>query len=439
MRPLTFYNIEVLMRRFCWVRLLPVLLLAAVSQAAPPKELKWLNNYDLATSLAHKEDKVILAYFSGSDWDPWCQKLDNEVLSTPMFREWARQNVIPLQIDFPRERQLASTVRAQNEKLKTRYSVSKVPTFIFFDSYGQPFARAGYDDLRLREEEHKGEPRAAIEYLNGVLKTRPKEEKLVRQPEFATAYRFAKDHYQTLVLLITHAAPERVVSDTEELLKNQRLIKFLNRSVVFAEVNWPDASDLSPNAEAFRGFAARHKLSQMPIQLVIWERPDNVLSRMSALDVNHVDELIAHIQKFLPHIDYTSGWLTDFAKAQTIAAQQQRYIFLAFTSMDSGEWSKKMDDEIFQSEQFKTYARKNLVLVRVDFPTASTQPAAVATQNKTLAEMYNVRGYPTVIVLNPLSQRVVDARYMKGGPTVFLSELGAVIEKDRDRRASLKD
>ena len=427
------------MRRYCWGLLLPTLLLLVLLGAAPAKEVKWLNNYDLAASLAHKEDKVILAYFSGSDWDPWCQKLEKDVLSTEIFRQWVEQNVIPLQLDFPRERRLASSVRAQNDKLKTRYSVSKVPTFIFFDSYGQPFARAGYDDVRLRDEEHKGEPRAAIEYLTSVLKTRPKEEKLTRQPDFATAYKYAKDHYQTLVLLITHGAAERVIADKDELLKNQRFIKFLNRSVVFAEVSWPGEGDVSASADAFRGFAARHKLSQAPVQLVIWERPDNVLSRMTVLDVNHVDELIGQIQKFLPHIDYTSGWLTDFAKAQTVAAQQGRFIFLAFTSMDSGEWSKKMDDEIFQSEQFKAYARKNLVLVRVDFPTTTTQPAGVATQNKTLAEMYNVRGYPTVIVLNPLSQRVVDARYMKGGPTVFLSELDAVVQTDRDRRASLKD
>lgn len=427
------------MRRFGWGMLLASVLLPGLLGAAPAKEVKWLNNYDLAASQAHKEDKVILAYFSGSDWDPWCQKLEKDVLGTEMFRQWVEQNVIPLQLDFPRERRLASSIRSQNEKLKTRYSVAKVPTFIFFDSYGQPFARAGYDDLRLRDEEHKGEPKAAIDYLTAVLKTRPKAEKLARQPDFATAYKFAKDHYQTLVLLITHGAAPRILADKDELLQNQRFIKFLNRNVVFAEVNWPAEGDVSPQADAFRGFAARHKLSQAPIQLVVWERPDEVLSRITVLDVNHVDELVGQIQKFLPHVDYTSGWLTDFAKAQTVAAQQGRYIFLAFTSMDSGEWSRKMDDEIFQSEQFKAYARKNLVLMRVDFPTATTQAADLAAQNKTLAEMYNVRGYPTVIVLNPLSQRVVDARYMKGGPSVFLSELDAVVQSDRDRRASLKD
>lgn len=426
------------MRRSRWF-VLAILILSPLAAAARAKELKWLNNYDQAISLAHKENRIIVVYFSGSDWDPWCQKLDAEVLNTELFREWAQQNVIPLQVDFPRGKHLASGIHAQNEKLKTRFSVSKVPTFVFLDPFGQPFARAGYDDVKLHEEEHKGEPRGAIEFLTGVLKLRPKDVRLARQPDFATAYKFAKDHYQTLVLLITHGAPERIVQDKDQLLENQRFIKFLNRSVVFADFAWPSDGDVSPAAEAFREFATRHKLTAAPIQLLIWERPDNLLSRMTVLDVNHVDELIARVQKFLPHIDYTSGWLADFDKAQTIAAQQGRYIFMAFTSMDTGEWSKKMDDEIFKSEDFKAYARKNLVLLRAEFPTAATQPAAVAQQNKTLAEMYNVRGYPTVIVLNPLTQRVVDARYMKGGPAVFLSELDAVIQKDKDRRASLKD
>src|SRR5205807_1801506 len=209
------------MRRFCWVVLIPLLLFAAPSWGVPAKELKWLNNYDQALSLAHKENKVIMAYFSGSDWDPWCQKLDAEVLTTEPFRDWAQQNVIPLQIDFPRGKHLASTVHAQNQKLKTKLSVSKVPTFIFLDQYGQPFARAGYDDVKLHEEEHKGEPKAAIEFLSAVIKRRPKDVKLVRQPDFATAYKYAHDHYQTLVLLITHDAPPRVIQDKDQLLENQ--------------------------------------------------------------------------------------------------------------------------------------------------------------------------------------------------------------------------
>src|SRR5947209_1238030 len=99
-----------MMRRSCWAVLLTILMVPALAAGAPAKELKWLNNYDQALSLAHKESRVILVYFSGSDWDPWCQKLDAEVLGTEMFRDWADQNVIPLRIDFPRGKRLASSV-----------------------------------------------------------------------------------------------------------------------------------------------------------------------------------------------------------------------------------------------------------------------------------------------------------------------------------------
>src|SRR5258708_3080563 len=74
------------------------------ASAAPPlKATDWLISFDRAMSEARKQDRIVLAYFSGSDWDPWCQKLDEEVFNTSAFREWATQHLILLRIDFPRE------------------------------------------------------------------------------------------------------------------------------------------------------------------------------------------------------------------------------------------------------------------------------------------------------------------------------------------------
>src|SRR5579884_3497524 len=151
---------------------LSILLLTGSLRAATGKGAEWTPNFDRALADARRQDRVILAYFSGSDWDPWSQKLEKDVLDTPFFRQWAMDHVVLLKIDFPRNRQLSSTTRAQNQKLKTQYNIAKVPTFVFLDPFGQPFARAGYDDLRLRDEEHTGEPKAAIAFLEGVLKTR---------------------------------------------------------------------------------------------------------------------------------------------------------------------------------------------------------------------------------------------------------------------------
>ena len=422
-------------------------LLLALSAAAAPepavkkiKPTKWLNNYQAAVIHSRQQDKVILMYFSGSDWDAWSQKLDQDVLNTAMFQNWAEKNVILLQVDFPRYKHLSGSIGQQNERLKQKFSVSRTATVVFVDPFNQPFARAGYDELCLRDQEKKDEPKQAIAFLDDVLKHRPKPEALAQQSNIMSAMSVAKKKYGLLLMMIMQPNARTVLHDKEELLQDQQFVKFINRNLTFVQTLWPESDDTSTNAQAFRAFAARHALTQEPFQLVLWDAPyDKVKAKISGFDLNHVEKLINLLQVQLPKIDYTGGWVQDFNMARTIASQQDKFLFLAFTSMDGGEWSRKVDQEIFQSEPFKDYAKKNFVLVRLDFPTAATQPALIADQNKTLAEMYNIRGYPTVVIMNPLGQKVVDTKYIKGGPQVFLSQLDPILKTDSERRAALKD
>jgi thioredoxin-related protein len=381
-----------------------------------------------------------MAYFSGSDWDPWCQKLDEDVLETQVFRDWAAKNVVLLRVDFPREKRISSTVSAQNEQLKTRFSVAKTPTFVFLDPWAEPIARCGYDELRKRKEEKPGEPLAAIAYLDHIVKNRPPPVPLSAEADFNAAVAKAKSKYGILVLLITHGTSSYVTGRRDELIKDQQFVKFINANVTFAAISWPDEADTLAPAQAFRSFAASQRIMPVPFQIIVYDAPYNLIkTRLFAYDPNHTETLIARIQAQLPHIDYNGGWLTDYDVARTISAQSDRFIFLAFTDMDEGDWSRKMDEEIFQTPQFRQYARKNLVLVRVDFSPSTTRPDVLSTQNKTLADLFNIRGFPTVVVVNPLGQKLLDSKYMKGGPTAFLSELDPILQNDAIRRAALKD
>ena len=388
---------------------------------------------------ARRQDKLVLAYFSGSDWDPWCQKLDDEVLETPAFRDWAARNVILLRVDFPREKRTSSTLAQQNEQLKTRYSVAKTPTFVFLDPWGEPIARAGYEEARLRKGEPPGQPKACLEYLDHIIRNRPPEQPIANEPDFNSAVAKAKSKYGVLVLLVTHSQNSFVLGQRDRLMRDQQFVKFINTSVTFTSINWPDDADGSAPARAFRTFVQKQKISPAPFQLIIYDAPFSLTkARIYAYDPNHIETLISRIQAQLPHIDYSGGWITDYNTARTIAAQSDRYIFLAFTSMNEGEWSKRMDQEIFQTDQFKQYARKHLVLVRVDFSAPATRPQSLA-ERKNLADLFNIRGFPTVVVVNPLGQKLVDSKYIKGGPQVFLSELDPIIVSDTARRAALKD
>src|ERR1044071_6229944 len=59
--------------------LLFALVAPLANAAAPFKPAQWNPNMTAALAYAKKQNKPILAYFSGSDWDEWGKKLDKEV------------------------------------------------------------------------------------------------------------------------------------------------------------------------------------------------------------------------------------------------------------------------------------------------------------------------------------------------------------------------
>ena len=97
------------------------------------QDQNWLVNVDEAYALSKKTNKPILANFTGSDWCGWCKKLRAEVFSTPEFNEWAEENVVLLELDFPRRTQLPEVQRSQNQSLQQFFKVTGFPTIWMFD------------------------------------------------------------------------------------------------------------------------------------------------------------------------------------------------------------------------------------------------------------------------------------------------------------------
>lgn len=110
---------------------------AFVSETSPePKgnELKWYTNFEEARILAEKENKVVFAFFTGSDWCGWCTRLHNNVFVKPAFIKWANENVILLELDFPRRTQLSPELKEQNYSLAQAFKVRGYPTVWLFNA-----------------------------------------------------------------------------------------------------------------------------------------------------------------------------------------------------------------------------------------------------------------------------------------------------------------
>jgi len=119
-------------------------------------------------------------------------------------------------------------------------------------------------------------------------------------------------------------------------------------------------------------------------------------------------------------------WHTDVPKAIAKAKAEHKLVLLDFTGSDWCGWCMKLKEEVFDTAEFEAYAAKNLVLVEVDFPREKKLSAEQKAANKALAAKYQVKGYPTIWVLDGTGMPVAKLGYMPGGPKAFIAELAKV-------------
>lgn len=95
-----------------------------------------------------------------------------------------------------------------------------------------------------------------------------------------------------------------------------------------------------------------------------------------------------------------AGWMTDFAKAQEQAKAEKKLVFMDFTGSDWCPPCKNLHKTVLVAPEFMAFAKDNLVLVELDFPSKKPQSAELKAANQKLAQRFKVEGYPTVIVLD---------------------------------------
>ena len=95
------------------------------------EELTWHTDMSKATDISIKENKPMFLFFTGSDWCGWCIRLQKEVFKTPEFIKWAKDNVVLVELDFPRKNNQSEEVKMQNVQLQQQLQVRGYPTVWF--------------------------------------------------------------------------------------------------------------------------------------------------------------------------------------------------------------------------------------------------------------------------------------------------------------------
>lgn len=121
--------------------------------------INWFYNLEKSQIEAKKTGKNIFIHFTGSDWCKWCIKLNNEVFFTKGFADYAKDNLVLVNLDFPQALPQTDAVKNYNRTQMRKYGVRGFPTVLLMDKNANVVLQTGYQP---------GGPSAYIQHIKAA-------------------------------------------------------------------------------------------------------------------------------------------------------------------------------------------------------------------------------------------------------------------------------
>ncbi|MBC8065265.1 MAG: thioredoxin family protein [Chlorobia bacterium] len=120
--------------------------------------------------------------------------------------------------------------------------------------------------------------------------------------------------------------------------------------------------------------------------------------------------------------------MTDYGAALAMSKKTGKPILADFTGSDWCGWCIRLKKEVFTKPDFAAWAKKNVILLELDYPRRTPQSAAIKNQNEGLAAKYKIQGYPTILFLGSKGQVLWQYGYDEGGPKVWTSKVDKMLK-----------
>ena len=119
--------------------------LAFITSPLLAAEDAWITDVPKAMEQAKSQKKLVLLDFTGSDWCPPCKALHKNVLTSEEFSKFAKDNLVLVDLDFPKAKPQSDELKAANKELSKKYGIKGFPTIIVLDADGKElFRKVGY-------------------------------------------------------------------------------------------------------------------------------------------------------------------------------------------------------------------------------------------------------------------------------------------------------
>ena len=441
----------------------------------------WFVNWDKALAEARKSGKAMFLLNTGSDWCGWCKKLKAEVLDKPEFTEFASENLVLVYLDSPNRDPLCNEQKAHNRLIaKALPFGGGVPHVLVVNSKGEKLGSIGGGGLgvdayleRLRgilSEDGKkidgdnaqtlfesgyAALAAEIAARRAALPPVTKEDFKAKVTGVAIVERSKRNGIDVdfqppdteldvpfgkiALFRVEYDFPEgyeahiwtRCFFPREE---RQNLFYFAanpsglykGKGMAYGFVTLRDVGKtctlktvaVQTNSDPeLDDFPHGWEISKTSVNLNFQEKPEDYDAKGNE---QPSDTNAPSVSKTVP-----KGWTEDFEAAKAKAAKEKKLVLIDFSGSDWCGWCKKMDKEVFAQDKFVKEASRKFVLVMVDSPRDKSVLSALARkQNGELAKKYDVRGFPTVVIVDSDGNEVArHSGYKAGGPKNYMRYL----------------
>ena len=124
----------------------------------------------------------------------------------------------------------------------------------------------------------------------------------------------------------------------------------------------------------------------------------------------------------------TITWLTNYEQAVNQSKEASKPIILFFTGSDWCPWCTTLEDEVLSTSDFAEAAGDKFIFVKLDFPQYSPQDGALTAQNKKLQSKYQIRSFPSIVIIDPAQQQIGVTGYRAGGPKAYAQHLLKMVQ-----------
>lgn len=132
-------------------------------------------------------------------------------------------------------------------------------------------------------------------------------------------------------------------------------------------------------------------------------------------------------------------WHTNFQDALRLSQSTSRPIVLFFTGTDWCTWCNKLERESLDTADFVQATKDKLIFVKLDFPMKTKLDPDTTKQNQELQKKFSIRGYPTLILLDPKQQQIGVTGYRVGGGKQYADHLLRMVDEYTGYKLKMKN